>query len=47
LRDGDVLILPGSGFGAGWDDYMRMTLLQPLDQLEQAVERMRAVLATL
>jgi aminotransferase len=47
LRDGDVLILPGSGFGAGWDDYMRMTLLQPLDQLQQAVERMRAVLATL
>jgi aminotransferase len=47
LRDGDVLILPGSGFGAGWDDYMRMTLLQPLDQLEQAIERMRAVLATL
>jgi aminotransferase len=47
LRDGDVLILPGSGFGAGWDNYMRMTLLQPLDQLKVAIERLGAVLAAL
>jgi aminotransferase len=45
LDKADVLILPGTGFGAHWGDYMRMTLLQPLDKLQIAVERMRAVLA--
>ena len=45
LKDADVLIFPGTGFGEHWGDYMRMTLLQPLDKLEIAVERMRRVLA--
>ena len=45
LRDGDVLILPGTGFGSRWGDYMRLTLLQPIERLQEAVERMRRVLA--
>jgi aminotransferase len=45
LKEADVLIFPGTGFGEHWGDYMRMTLLQPLDKLELAVERMKQVLA--
>ncbi len=44
LRDADVLVLPGTGFGEQWDDYVRVTLLRPLDELEIVVERMRSML---
>ena len=44
LKEGDVLIFPGTGFGTHWGDYVRMTLLQPSDVLLDVVERMRAVL---
>ncbi len=40
-----VMIVPGTGFGDGWGDYMRMTLLQPIDILEEAVSRMKRALA--
>jgi aminotransferase len=43
--DEGVLIFPGTGFGDGWDDYMRMTLLQPIDVLREATNRMRRALA--
>jgi aminotransferase len=45
--DEGVLIFPGTGFGENWGDYMRMTLLQPIDVLEQATTRMRRALAKL
>jgi len=45
LDQADVLVLPGVGFGEGWDDYVRLTLLQPLDVLEDVVDRMKQVLA--
>ncbi len=44
LRDAGVLIFPGSGFGAGWDDYMRFTLLQPEPVIMEAIDRMDRVL---
>jgi aminotransferase len=43
LQEG-VLIFPGTGFGEGWGDYMRMTLLQPIEVLREAVVRMKRAL---
>jgi aminotransferase len=40
-----VLIFPGTGFGENWGDYMRMTLLQPIDVLAEATSRMKRALA--
>jgi aminotransferase len=45
LKEGNVLILPGTGFGDHWGDYMRVTLLQPIEILEDVVDRMKTVLA--
>jgi aspartate/methionine/tyrosine aminotransferase len=45
LNEADVLILPGTGFGEHWGDYMRMTLLQPIEVLAEVVERLKAVIA--
>ncbi|HEX5166689.1 MAG TPA: pyridoxal phosphate-dependent aminotransferase [Thermomicrobiales bacterium] len=45
LQEADVLILPGTGFGDRWHDYMRMTILQPKEILADVVERMQTVLA--
>lgn len=44
LRDAKVLIFPGTAFGAGWSDYLRITTLQPTDVLKDAVSRMTPVL---
>lgn len=44
LQEG-VLIFPGTGFGETWGDYMRMTLLQPIEVLQEAVSRMKRALA--
>ena len=46
LKEGKVLIFPGTGFGEHWGDYMRMTLLQPIEVLEEAISRMKSVLAS-
>jgi aminotransferase len=45
LREGHVLIFPGTAFGDKWVDWLRISLLQPQDQLAEAVERMAGVLA--
>jgi aminotransferase len=45
--DEGVLIFPGTGFGENWGDYMRMTLLQPIEVLAEAVARMKRALARL
>jgi aminotransferase len=45
LDEADVLMLPGAGFGAGWDTYMRLTILQPKDVLAEVVDRMQEVIA--
>lgn len=45
LDEEDVLVLPGAGFGDGWDDWIRMTILQPEDTLREVAARMAAVIA--
>jgi aminotransferase len=45
LREGHVLIFPGTAFGDHWVDWLRISLLQPADQLALALERMAGVLA--
>lgn len=44
LQEARVLIFPGTAFGAAWQDYLRVTTLQPTAVLEEAVGRMREVL---
>jgi LL-diaminopimelate aminotransferase len=43
LEKADVLVTPGIGFGAGGDRFFRMALTCPPERLEEAGERMRAV----
>ncbi len=45
LLDTGVLISPGTIFGHGGEEYMRMSLLVPKERIEAAVERMEAVIA--
>jgi len=45
LREGHVLIFPGTAFGEKWTDWLRISLLQPEDKLREALERMKTVLA--
>lgn len=43
LLDGRVLVFPGTGFGEGWKDYLRFSLLQPTPLLLEALDRLRRV----
>ncbi len=45
LREGRVLLFPGSLFGDGDDVYVRISYLQPLARIEEAIERMAKVIA--
>lgn len=44
LKEAHVLIFPGTAFGEKWSDWMRISLLQPVDVLEEALRRMAGVL---
>lgn len=44
LKEGRVLIFPGTAFGEKWRDYVRITMLEPIETLSAAVERMLPVL---
>ena len=44
LREGHVLIFPGTAFGEKWTDWLRISLLQPEDKLREALARMAVVL---
>ena len=44
LKEGRVLIFPGTAFGEEWREYVRITLLEPVEVLQEAVERMLPVL---
>jgi aminotransferase len=44
LKEGDFLIFPGVAFGAPWDDYVRITILQPVDVLGVVMSRMRDII---
>jgi aminotransferase len=39
LREGHVLIFPGTAFGDKWVDWLRISLLQPEEVLEEALRR--------
>jgi aminotransferase len=45
LKEAGVLIFPGTAFGDRWNDYLRITMLQPDEVLKEAVERMTPVVA--
>jgi aminotransferase len=43
LSEARVLIFPGTAFGESWQNYLRITTLQPTDVLKEAVSRMTPV----
>ena len=43
LKEGRVLIFPGTGFGEQWGGYLRISLLQSTDKIREALERMQSV----
>lgn len=43
LKEGRVLIFPGTGFGENWGGYLRISVLQSTDLLREALERMRPI----
>ena len=43
LKEARVLIFPGTAFGEKWSEYVRITLLEPVEVLREAVERMLPV----
>lgn len=45
LREGRVLVFPGALFGDEVDAYVRISYLQPMDRLREAMDRMGTVLA--
>jgi aspartate/methionine/tyrosine aminotransferase len=47
LNDARVMIFPGSLFGDHCDDYVRISLLQPMPRIEEALRRMEAVVAAM
>ncbi len=44
LKEGRVLIFPGTGFGENWGGYLRISYLQDTDKIREALERMRPVI---
>ena len=44
LQEGRVLVFPGALFGDTDDKYIRISYLQPLERIREAVDRMQAVL---
>lgn len=43
LKEAGVLIFPGTAFGEKWREYVRITLLEPIEVLKEAIERMMPV----
>ncbi len=44
LNEGRVLIFPGTAFGEKWREYVRITMLEPIGTLREAVSRMLPVI---
>jgi aminotransferase len=44
LKEGRVLIFPGTGFGENWGGYLRISVLQSTDLLKEALGRMRPII---
>ncbi len=47
LEEGKVMMFPGSLFGDHCDDYVRISLLQPLAKVQEAAARMEKVVESL
>ena len=45
LRDTGVMVFPGTMFGDESPDYIRISYLQPLPLIKEAVERIRGFIA--
>ena len=45
LKEARVLIFPGTAFGEKWREYVRITMLEPIEVLEEAIERMMPVVS--
>ncbi len=45
LHDEQVLIFPGTAFGSKWAGYLRISVLQPTEQIKEAIVRMKRVVA--
>jgi aspartate/methionine/tyrosine aminotransferase len=45
LKEGHVLIFPGTGFGENWGGYLRISILQSTDLLGEALTRMAPIIA--
>lgn len=43
LKEGNVLIFPGTGFGENWGGYLRISILQNTDKIKTALARMQDV----
>lgn len=44
LKEGRVLLFPGTGFGDNWGGYLRISVLQKSELLSEALERMKPIL---
>ena len=44
LKEGQVLIFPGTGFGENWGGYLRISILQSTDKIREALSRMHNVI---
>lgn len=44
LQEARILTLPGTAFGPGGEGFVRMSLVAPVDRIEEAVERIKGVL---
>ena len=47
LEEGRVMMFPGSLFGDHCDDYVRISLLQPIAKVQEAANRMEKVVSSL
>ena len=45
LKEGRVLIFPGTGFGENWGGYLRISILQSTDLIKEAMGRMEEVVS--
>jgi aspartate/methionine/tyrosine aminotransferase len=42
-----VLVYPGAAFAEGWENFLRITFLQPEDKLHEGLERMKRAMASI
>jgi aspartate/methionine/tyrosine aminotransferase len=47
LKEAKVLIFPGTAFGEAWVDYLRITTLQPVELLTEAISRITPIIQNL